>query len=41
VRAPTDIAVHRLKSNLRWAETLKYFNFTAGLKPSKFYKSGS
>ncbi|KAL6912006.1 hypothetical protein ACP4OV_000811 [Aristida adscensionis] len=36
--APGDIAVHRLKSNPRWAETLKYFNFTAGLKPSKFYK---
>ncbi|KAL6635248.1 hypothetical protein ACP70R_027919 [Stipagrostis hirtigluma subsp. patula] len=35
---PSDIAVHRLKSNPRWAETLKYFNFTAGLKPSKFYK---
>ncbi|XP_062220942.1 beta-1,3-galactosyltransferase pvg3-like [Phragmites australis] len=35
---PSTIAVHRLKSNPRWAETLKYFNFTAGLKPSKFYK---
>jgi hypothetical protein len=39
--APTDIAVHRLKSNPRWAETLRYFNFTAGLKPSKFYKIDS
>lgn len=38
---PTDIAVHRLKSNPRWAETLKYFNFTAGLRSSKFYKIDS
>ncbi|KAF0931149.1 hypothetical protein E2562_002506 [Oryza meyeriana var. granulata] len=35
---PDTIAVHRLKDNPRWAETLKYFNFTAGLEPSKFYK---
>ncbi|AQK56064.1 Beta-1,3-galactosyltransferase pvg3 [Zea mays] len=35
---PTTIGVHRLKSNPRWAEALKYFNFTAGLQPSKFYK---
>ncbi|CAD6249203.1 unnamed protein product [Miscanthus lutarioriparius] len=35
---PSTIGVHRLKSNPRWAEALKYFNFTAGLKPSKFYK---
>lgn len=35
---PDTIAVHRLKDNPRWAETLKYFNFTKGLEPSKFYK---
>ncbi|VAI61814.1 unnamed protein product [Triticum turgidum subsp. durum] len=35
---PDTIAVHRLKDNPRWAHALKYFNFTAGLKPSKFYK---
>ncbi|CAN6239224.1 unnamed protein product [Urochloa humidicola] len=35
---PSTIGVHRLKSNPRWAEALKYFNFTAGLKSSKFYK---
>ncbi|XP_025796683.1 beta-1,3-galactosyltransferase pvg3-like [Panicum hallii] len=35
---PSTIGVHRLKSNPRWAEALKYFNFTAGLQPSKFYK---
>ncbi|TVU03070.1 hypothetical protein EJB05_51398, partial [Eragrostis curvula] len=34
----SDIAVHRLKTNPKWAKTLKYFNFTAGLKSSKFYK---
>ncbi|TVU28874.1 hypothetical protein EJB05_20410, partial [Eragrostis curvula] len=38
---PSDIAVHRLKTNPKWAETLKYFNFTAGLKSSKFYKIDS
>ncbi|GJM87064.1 hypothetical protein PR202_ga02982 [Eleusine coracana subsp. coracana] len=38
---PSDIAVHRLKSNPRWAETLKYFNFTAALQSSKFYKIDS
>ncbi|XP_048533764.1 uncharacterized protein LOC125512716 [Triticum urartu] len=35
---PDTIAVHRLKDNPRWAHALGYFNFTAGLKPSKFYK---
>ncbi|XP_073006239.1 beta-1,3-galactosyltransferase pvg3-like [Typha latifolia] len=34
---PDTIAVHRLKDNPKWARTLKYFNFTDGLKPSKFY----
>ncbi|XP_037452542.1 uncharacterized protein LOC119323066 [Triticum dicoccoides] len=34
---PDTIAVHRLKDNPRWAHALGYFNFTAGLKPSKFY----
>ncbi|WOL19728.1 beta-1,3-galactosyltransferase pvg3-like [Canna indica] len=31
------IGVHKLKTNLKWARTLKYFNVTAGLKPSKLY----
>jgi hypothetical protein len=35
---PSTIGVHRLKSNPRWVEALKYFNFRAGLKPSKFYR---
>ncbi|XP_047080099.1 beta-1,3-galactosyltransferase pvg3-like [Lolium rigidum] len=35
---PDTIAVHRLKDNPRWAHALDYFNFTAGLKSSKFYK---
>ncbi|KAG8072666.1 hypothetical protein GUJ93_ZPchr0006g40593 [Zizania palustris] len=35
---PDTIAVHRLKDNPRWAEALDYFNFTAGIVPSKFYK---
>uniref|UniRef100_A0A0D9XE09 Hexosyltransferase n=1 Tax=Leersia perrieri TaxID=77586 RepID=A0A0D9XE09_9ORYZ len=34
---PDTIGVHQLKDNGRWARTLRYFNFTAGLKPSKFY----
>ncbi|KAJ3670623.1 hypothetical protein LUZ60_008049 [Juncus effusus] len=34
---PDTIAIHRLKENLEWARTLKYFNVTEGLKPSKFY----
>ncbi|XP_008811311.2 beta-1,3-galactosyltransferase pvg3-like [Phoenix dactylifera] len=34
---PDTIAVHRLKDHLKWARTLKYFNVTDGLKPSKFY----
>ncbi|URD94066.1 Galactosyltransferase [Musa troglodytarum] len=34
---PDTIAVHKLKSHLRWARTLNYFNVTAGLKPSKLY----
>ncbi|KAF8730176.1 hypothetical protein HU200_017148 [Digitaria exilis] len=38
---PSTIGVHRLKSNPRWAEALKYFNFTAGLQSSKFYKFNS
>ncbi|KAJ3695371.1 hypothetical protein LUZ60_000748 [Juncus effusus] len=35
---PDTIAVHRLKDNPKWARTLKYFNFTDALKPSKFYR---
>ncbi|CAM0943620.1 unnamed protein product [Alopecurus aequalis] len=35
---PDTIAVHRLKDNPRWAHALRYFNFTAGLSSSKFYK---
>ncbi|KAM0821539.1 hypothetical protein ACQ4PT_072129 [Festuca glaucescens] len=38
---PDTIAVHRLKDNPRWAQTLRYFNFTAGLESSKFYKLDS
>ncbi|WOL19730.1 beta-1,3-galactosyltransferase pvg3-like [Canna indica] len=34
---PDTIAVHKLKSHIRWARTLAYFNVTAGLKPSKLY----
>jgi hypothetical protein len=36
---PETIAVHKLKNNERWSKTLKYFNFTAGLQPSKFYRN--
>jgi hypothetical protein len=35
---PETIAVHRLKDNPKWAHALSYFNFTAALQPSKFYK---
>lgn len=38
---PDSIAVHRLKDNPRWAQVLGYFNFTAALKPSKFYNMKS
>ncbi|XP_062220939.1 beta-1,3-galactosyltransferase pvg3-like [Phragmites australis] len=31
------VAVHKLKDRLRWARTLKFFNATQGLKPSKMY----
>ncbi|KAJ0985068.1 hypothetical protein J5N97_003424 [Dioscorea zingiberensis] len=34
---PDTIAVHRLKDNPKWARTLKYFNVTDALKPSKMY----
>lgn len=34
---PNTISVHRLKETDKLAETLRYFNVTAGLKPSKFY----
>ncbi|XP_073009143.1 beta-1,3-galactosyltransferase pvg3-like [Typha latifolia] len=34
---PDTIAVHLLKNNSWWARTLKYFNVTDGLKPSKLY----
>ncbi|KAJ1688428.1 hypothetical protein LUZ63_019818 [Rhynchospora breviuscula] len=34
---PDSILVHRLKKNYQWADTLKYFNVTSGLKPSKLY----
>jgi hypothetical protein len=33
------IAIHKLKTSLRWARTLKFFNATQGLKPSKMYPS--
>ncbi|KAH7688145.1 Glycosyl transferase family 31 protein [Dioscorea alata] len=34
---PDTIAVHRLKDNPKWARTLKCFNVTDALKPSKLY----
>ncbi|KQK04710.1 uncharacterized protein LOC100838462 [Brachypodium distachyon] len=34
---PDTIAVHYLKNRFRWARTLKFFNVTMGLKPSKLY----
>ncbi|KAK6944361.1 Glycosyl transferase, family 31 [Dillenia turbinata] len=34
---PDTIAVHGLKYQERWIHTLKYFNATANLKPSKLY----
>ncbi|KAL6633413.1 hypothetical protein ACP70R_026084 [Stipagrostis hirtigluma subsp. patula] len=32
---PDTVAVHRLKDRLKWARTLRFFNATQGLKPSK------
>ncbi|KZV14832.1 hypothetical protein F511_39148 [Dorcoceras hygrometricum] len=34
---PNTIAVHLLKTQEKWITTLKYFNATQGLKPSKLY----
>jgi hypothetical protein len=34
---PDTIAVHMLKTNKRWAATFRYFNVTAGLKPSNLH----
>lgn len=34
---PDTIAVHLLKNQEKWIETLTYFNVTANLKPSKLY----
>lgn len=34
---PDTIAVHLLKNQEKWIETLKYFNVTDNLKPSKLY----
>ncbi|KAJ4709336.1 Hexosyltransferase [Melia azedarach] len=34
---PDTVAVHLLKNQEKWIETLKYFNVTANLKPSKLY----
>lgn len=34
---PDTIAVHMLKDNKRWAAAFRYFNVTAGLKPSNLY----
>ncbi|BAS81263.1 Os02g0785200 [Oryza sativa Japonica Group] len=31
------VVVHKLKDRLKWARTLKFFNATQGLKPSKLY----
>lgn len=34
---PDTVAVHLLKNQEKWIETLKYFNVTSNLKPSKLY----
>ncbi|KAF2309410.1 hypothetical protein GH714_002081 [Hevea brasiliensis] len=34
---PDTIAVHLLKNQEKWIQTLKYFNVTSNLKPSKLY----
>ncbi|XP_012074096.2 uncharacterized protein LOC105635627 [Jatropha curcas] len=34
---PDTIAVHALKNQEKWVKTLKYFNVTDNLKPSKLY----
>ncbi|CAL5088217.1 unnamed protein product [Urochloa decumbens] len=34
---PDTVAVHRLKDNRRWAAAFRYFNVTAGIKPSDLY----
>ncbi|XP_074271808.1 beta-1,3-galactosyltransferase pvg3-like [Silene latifolia] len=34
---PNTIAVHKLKTRERWIRTLKYFNVTKNIKPSKLY----
>ncbi|KAF8657779.1 hypothetical protein HU200_059939 [Digitaria exilis] len=34
---PDTVAVHTLKTNQRWAATFKYFNVTAGMKPSDLH----
>lgn len=34
---PDTVAVHLLKNQEKWIRTLKYFNVTRNLKPSKFY----
>uniref|UniRef100_A0A0D9VLX1 Hexosyltransferase n=1 Tax=Leersia perrieri TaxID=77586 RepID=A0A0D9VLX1_9ORYZ len=31
------VVVHKLKDRLKWARTLKFFNATQGLKPSRLY----
>ncbi|KAL4182149.1 hypothetical protein AMTRI_Chr12g241090 [Amborella trichopoda] len=34
---PDTIGVHRLKNKRTWAQVLRYFNVTDGVKPSKMY----
>ncbi|XP_006649108.2 beta-1,3-galactosyltransferase 6-like [Oryza brachyantha] len=34
---PDTVAVHKLKDRLKWARTLRFFNATDALKPSKMY----
>ncbi|KAL6912005.1 hypothetical protein ACP4OV_000810 [Aristida adscensionis] len=34
---PGTVAVHKLKDRVKWARTLRFFNATQGLKPSKMY----
>ncbi|KAG9455854.1 hypothetical protein H6P81_000362 [Aristolochia fimbriata] len=35
--SPDTISVHRLKNQVKWIKTLRYFNATKKLKPSKLY----
>ncbi|KAL6912003.1 hypothetical protein ACP4OV_000808 [Aristida adscensionis] len=34
---PGTVTIHKLKDRLKWARTLRFFNATQGLKPSKMF----